>query len=280
MRVLIVGYGKLGSAFAQITRAAGHECWAISRSGRDAPHATMLRGDVTDPATIPKLDPVDAVVYCVSATERTDAGYRDAYPVGLRNIVNALHDSSEATRLLFVSSTGVYGQDDGSWVDESAATTPTRFQGARMVEAEHIALDSGLTASCLRLGGIYGPERTYLLDSVKRGAVQLDSQVRHWTNRIHSHDAARAMLHVLGLERAPQLLNVCDCEPALRDDVLRWIAARTGVSSQAPTEGGSEVLPRPETGKRVSVARLLDTGFAHAYPTFREGYGALPDHGP
>ncbi len=276
MRILIAGLGDLGAEVARLAAGAGHEVWGLRRSAAAPPAGVaLLRGDVTDPASLNPPADVDLVIYCVAAAARDEGAYQEAYPTGLSNVLHAVgQGGSGAARVLFVSSTGVYGDAEGAWVDEGTEPRPAGFTGRAMLEAEEVLLSSGFSGSSLRLGGIYGPGRTFLLDAVRAGRPFPAATVEHWTNRIHRDDAARAILHLAAGTDHPHVLNVVDPHPARRSEVLRWLASRLStelvLSADLPARGGSG-------DRRVSSKRLTSTGFEFRYPTFQAGYGELLD---
>jgi nucleoside-diphosphate-sugar epimerase len=176
-------------------------------------------------------------------------------------------------RFVFVSSTGVYAQQDGSWVDEDTPAEPREFSDRALLDGERAVLGGPLPATVLRLGGIYGPGRTRLIESVRRGEARVRPGL--YTNRIHRDDAAGALAHLLALaEPAPVYLGVDD-EPAAEADVLNWIADRLGL----PRPPASRAVPHDRLehrgNKRCRNARLRGSGYGFRYPTFREGYASL-----
>jgi nucleoside-diphosphate-sugar epimerase len=215
--------------------------------------------------------PFDALVYAAAADRSSEEAYRAAYVDGLRNALDAIGACGHPPRrVLFTSSTAVYAQQAGEWIDEESPTEPRHFNGLRMLEAERVLLGSGLRATALRLGGIYGPGRTRLVESVRRGRAP--ARPGRYTNRIHRDDAAGALRHLLGLALAgeplaPLYVGVDD-EPADEATVVEWLAARLGV----PAPVVSTAQP---SNKRCCNARLRATGYRFRYPSFREGYGAL-----
>jgi len=160
MRILIAGLGDLGTEVARLAVGEAREVFGLRRSPARAPGGvTLLRGDVTDPGTLELPPALDVAVYCVAADARNEGAYRRAYPEGLSHVLGALATESPEARVLFVSSTGVYGDAGGAWVDEETAPAPESFTGRAMLEAEAVLERSGFDGTSLRLGGIYGPGR-------------------------------------------------------------------------------------------------------------------------
>src|SRR5262249_35295810 len=143
---------------------------------------------------------LDVVVYAASPAGRDDAFYRTAYVEGLRNLLAALTARGQKPRrTIFVSSTAVYGQTRGEWVDETSPTQPTHSWGKRLLEAEALLRESGLSGVVLRLGGIYGPRRTRLVDEVRQGRAAVARGGPRYTNRIHREDCVGALDHLIEL---------------------------------------------------------------------------------
>ncbi|MFF1384572.1 SDR family oxidoreductase [Arthrobacter sp. NPDC058288] len=293
MTVLMAGCGDLGTEAGLRFAAAGHRVVGWRRSPAKLPPA--IEGVVAD-LTVPPLPPVPAdttaVVIAVAAGSPTEAAYRAAYVDGLSNVLDALerdreHDGaaspSPLRRVVFVSSTAVYGDADGGWVDESTTPAPGGFSGRIIREAEDLLhrrlLGTGITPVVLRLGGIYGPGRTRLIDQVRSGAATAPAEPRY-TNRIHRDDAAAAIVHLCTMtaEPGPVYLGV-DNDPAELGEVQRFLADELGLPrpSSDVSGGGGSAGGEPSRGgnKRCSNALLRSTGFEFAYPTFREGYRAI-----
>jgi nucleoside-diphosphate-sugar epimerase len=274
MRVLIAGCGDVGTAVGTELAAAGHEVWGIRRSpAAPPPGLRLLRGDLTQPATL-RAVPVglDVVVYAAGPDAPTDAAYRAAYVDGLRGLLQAVEQSGTMPRrIVFLSSTGVYGQTDGSWVDEASPTEPTDFRGRRLLEAERLLAAATLPATIVRLAGIYGPGRTRLLDRLRRGEATCAAAPRY-ANRIHRDDGAGAIRHVVELATAAPLYLAVDDGPADECEVLRWLACQLGLPPPrvAPASG-----PGRRSNKRCRNARLVASGYRFRYPTYRDGYAAL-----
>lgn len=288
MRCLVAGCGYVGSVLAAELAAGGHESFGLRRRPTGLPPGVRpVAADLCDrDALAAALPPdLDAVVYAAAADGREPAAYRRAYVEGLANLLALL--PRPGPRVVFTSSTSVYGQDDGSWVDEASPTEPPSETGRILLEAEATLAASGLPGVSLRLGGIYGPGRTGLLESVRSGKARLPAEPGHWTNRIHRDDAARALGHLLNLPRVDSVYLGIDDEPAELGTVLRWMAGRLGVAeppvaepavsdASASADRASVAVGRGlRTGKRCRNRRLRESGFVLRYPTFREGYDAI-----
>ncbi|NNL64617.1 MAG: SDR family NAD(P)-dependent oxidoreductase [Myxococcales bacterium] len=235
--------------------------------------------DLCDPPKLAAALPgeLDAVVYAVAADGRDVEAYRRAYVEGLSNLIAALPDGADAPRLLFTSSTSVNAQDGGAWVDETSPTEPTAPTARVLVEAEACVAGAPGSASILRLGGIYGPGRTRLLEQVRSGEARIPAGPPVFTNRIHRDDAAGALDHLLKLSSVDPVYLGVDDEPADLATVLRWLAERLGAPAPrvADEEGMDAAGRRRRTSKRCSNRRLREAGYAFRYPSFREGYGAM-----
>ena len=171
-KILVAGCGKLGGRIAQalVGRAQG---FGLRRDIRRIPSGvTGIAADLSRPGSLrPALpDALDVVIYCLTPSQYDEAGYRTAYVTGLRNLIDAL-GSRPLTRLLFISSTSVFAQNDDSWVDENSPADPDRFTGQQILQGERTALNSGHPATVVRFSGIYGPSRQRFLEEVLEGRM-------------------------------------------------------------------------------------------------------------
>lgn len=276
-QILIAGCGDVGTALGLVLAARGDRVWGLRRDPSSLPAVIHpVSADLTDPSTLRTLPAgLDAVVYAAAAGGRDDARYRAIYVDGVRNVIDALVAGGQApARLLFTSSTGVYGQTDGGWVDEAASTEPTGFSGRRVLEGEQLVRATPWPSTVVRLGGIYGPGRTFLLRLARTGApLPPASAAPRYTNRIHRDDAAGLLAHVLGSTELPGVLNGVDDDPAPYDEVLTWICHHAGWPPP-PRDAAATVAGRGGN-KRVANRALHACGYALRYPSYREGYAAL-----
>ena len=277
MRVLIAGCGYVGSALARRLVAAGHEVFGLRRTPDDLPDGVHpIAADLSQRATLrPLPEPLDAVAYTAGADRFDEASYKAAYVDGVRHFLAALEEQRLLPqRVLFTSSTAVYGQQEGEWIDEGSPALPRGFSGRCLLEGERLVWAAGHPGLVVRLGGIYGPGRTRLIENVRGGTATL-REGPYYTNRIHRDDCARALEHLLGLASPQPLYLGVDCEPADEALVLQWLAERLGVPPPTRARTRDSARLRRSGSKRAANDRLLATGYRFLYPTFREGYSAL-----
>lgn len=270
MRVLVIGCGYVGLPFAQALARLGHEVHGTRRSAFADDIVTPHCLDVTDRRSFDALPREwDWIVYTPSSSRGDAAVHQAVFVDGTRNLLNWL--DTESPRLLFTSSTSVYPQTDGGWVDEESPDEPTDGTGANLAVAEELFLDSGRAATLLRVAGIYGPGRGYLYRQFLKDEAVMTGDGTRWINMIHRDDVVGALLAALTLE--PGIYNAADDEPVTQRAFFEWLAEQLG--KPMPPEGESQKRKRAVTHKRVSNAKLKAAGWSLKYPNFRDGYGAL-----
>jgi len=285
-RILIAGCGDVGATLGQSLSAAGHEVWGLKRHPADLPPGIQpLAADLTDPATLTVLPPaLDGVVYSAAAASFSEAAYQAAYVAGVRNLLDALRRAGQQPhRLLFTSSTSVYAQHQGEWVDEDSPAEADGFSGRCIRAGEQWVWDSGWPAVVVRFGGIYGPGRTRLIASVRAGTATRPAGPPLYTNRIHRDDCARVLEHLLFLPEPAPLYLAVDDDPAPLGEILSWLAAQLDapeppLAANLPLKPGAaagDPALRMRASKRCRNARLRASGFQFRYPSYRDGYAAL-----
>lgn len=269
LRILIAGCGYVGEAAGDLFHAAGWEVegWVHSKESAarlsSKPYLIRLvdisqRGQVADETKV-----FDAVIHCASSRGGNAEMYRDIYFNGVRNLLSAF----PAARILFTSSTSVYGQCDASWVTEQSETKPLRETSRILLETEQLILNEGGIVA--RLAGIYGPGRSALLRKFLNGTAMVDPENDRFVNQVHRDDIASALF--LLLNREPQLCaqiyNVVDDEPMLQTDCYRWLAQKLN-RPPPPIGRSAQQHKRGDTNKRVSNSKLRQLGWNPRYPTF------------
>jgi len=273
-RILLAGCGDLGLRVAARLLAQGDEVWALRRRPPPGspPGLRWLGADLTAPHTLAGLPAgITRLVYLPAPEARDKAAYRALFVDGLRLLLEAL-DGRALRQVLLVSSSAVYGEHDGDWVDEATPPAPPGFNGALLLEAEQWLAAQPVPSTVLRLAGLYGPGRLHLVERLRAGAVRVPREAPHWANRIHVDDAAAAIVHLLRLPTTEPLYLGVDDTPLPLDELYDFLAQL--VDAPLPAEGP------PPTGvgsKRLSNARLRASGWAPQWPDARDGYAALLD---
>ena len=293
MRVVIVGCGYVGLELSRQLAECDHDVTGVRRSeaGREAIEAvseridsgsiSAARADATDPQSLTSLPDADAVIFAASSGGRGAKAARAVYVEGLRCVIEE-YGSRETPpeRLVYTSSTGVYGDHDGAWVDEGTAINPTTEKTRVLAEAERVAVEAttefGMDGTVARFAGLYGPDR-YRLDRYLNGPV-----TSGYLNMVHRDDAAGAIRYLLEADRArDESVLVVDNEPVDKHAFADWLADECGVErpekqskSERIADGDLSMAAtrRIQTSKRCSNDRLRSFGYDFAYPTFREGY--------
>lgn len=267
--ILIIGCGDLGAPLGQQLIAQGHRVTGLKRQPPAAESAIRyIAADITDAAALQALGgSFDLVFFIVSADGRNENSYRAVYETGLSNVLERL----AAVPLIFVSSTSVYGQTQGEWVDEASEAEPDNVNSRLIRQAEREVLAANPRNVIVRFSGIYGPGREHLVRlAASQPAIQKDPP--YYTNRIHQEDCV-GVLAFLGLQRlAGAELDSCylasDDDPAPLWEVVSWLAERQHCPSPVIKEVGEEAAKN----KRCRNARLKALGYRFLYSGYRQGY--------
>lgn len=271
MSVLIAGCGDVGSRLARTLAARGEDVIALRRSARPvAEGVRTLAADLADPVTLRSLpDDIDRVVYLPTPDARTPEAYRRVFIDGACHLLDRL-DSPGLRRFVFVSSSAVYGDHGGGWVDEGTPPAPAGFNGEVLLEAEQALAARAVPSCVLRLAGLYGPGRLHPVERLRGGQARVPRAEPFWANRIHVDDAAAALAHLLALDRPEPLYLGVDDAPLPLHVFYDDLARRLGLPPPAEGPGPSGI-----GNKRLRNARLRASGFMPHWPDAREGYAAL-----
>jgi nucleoside-diphosphate-sugar epimerase len=275
MRVLVAGLGWLGEAVARELAAAGHEVTGVRRRFPDeaALQAAGIRPlpcDLADFHAVRRLPDVQGVVVCAAPHAHGEDAYREAYV----DINQALLEryAGSLSAYVYTSSTSVFGQGDGVEVDEDTPVHPVGATAEILVEAEHRVRGAAATvpSRVVRLSGLYGPGRTGLLERVRTGQLALGDDELQWMNFCHRDDAVSFVRAALESGAAGAVYHGSDAHPALRRDVVWWMAGRLGI--EPTVRRGTP----PGASRRVLSEKSRRTlGIALRYPSYREGFEAL-----
>lgn len=271
VQVLIMGCGGVGTALGLQLLAAGYSVSGVRRTINQLPQGIHgIAADLHQPDSLKALPGADYVVYCAAASKHNEVGYRATYIDGLKATLAALPQPPK--QLFFTSSTGVYHQHNHEWVDEQSDCQPHRFSGQLMLEAEQVALDSGIAASVVRFSGIYGPGRNRLLNNVKQG-IGAKTEPLSYSNRIHVEDCAGVLAHLISYHGAGHALApvylASDDTPVPLSEVTDWLAQQLDVPINERSIGGFA------GSKRCDNSLLKGTGYRFRYPGYKEGWQAM-----
>lgn len=289
--VMIFGCGYIGTALAEVLMVAGVRVGALTRN---AEKAARLRELGVQEVLVAELDDTDwhdqllesyeSVVNCVSSAGGGIAGYRKSYLEGQRSILKWAKGRSIQS-YLYTSSTSVYPQDGGVSVDETADTSDAPPTGQVLCESEQLLAGAGAALGAwyvLRLAGIYGPKRHYLLDRLRSGEAEIPGVGDTLLNLIHRDDVVAAICTVLA-DFVPEnsgIYNVSDNQPATKAELVAWLAEQ--LQQPPPRFDPEHVSPRLQRrggrmpSRRVSNLKLRQAfGWSPKYDDFRAGYRAL-----
>lgn len=274
-KCLLLGFGDILKRLSPLI-IERYNITGVRRSAGQFPQVRLVKGDCSQGDFMKSILSVDfdTIVITMTPDEFSDEGYQRAYVQPVKVLLETLMLTKQSPRLIIlVSSTSVYGQQEGEWVDENSPTAPTHFSGQRLLEAEKWLQESNYPSCVVRFSGIYGPSRNRLIEQVKSG-YGTDPEPVLFSNRIHADDCARVLAHLMCESQLDSDLYLAtDCEPAPMHEVKQWLAQQLDLP---PGYLQPKALKRNlRSSKRCSNRRLLATGFRFLYPTYRDGYGAL-----
>jgi nucleoside-diphosphate-sugar epimerase len=282
--LMILGCGYVGEKLAKTCMAKGMKVTGTTRSEARAEELRALGVDavvVESPEFLPDalLQQCDAVLDSIPLT-RDASGMRAPQLEWLPKIDPKLPNIQWAG---YLSTTGVYGDADGAWVDESFPCNPSSERGSERLAAEQAWLSSGLPAEVFRLAGIYGPERSIVSRLRAGGYKAVRWQPEHWSNRIHVDDIVAALVAAMHAPRRARICNISDDEPLSHADYVIEMAQLVGAPPPqilTPEAGEKELSPAMldffRDNKRVSN-RLLHKELLPKlkYPSFRDAVDGM-----
>jgi nucleoside-diphosphate-sugar epimerase len=280
---LVIGCGYLGRRVAALWQAQGRRVHATTRRPEEAvafraQALTPIVCDVLDVAGLKALPAVETVLYAVGFDRTSGATMRAVYVEGLANTLAQL---PRPRRFLYVSSSSVYGQTDGDWVDEDSPTEPQEESGRIVFAAEELLRVRLPEAIVLRFSGIYGPGRLLRRQTIERGEP-IVGDADTWLNLIHVEDGARAVLAAEELGQPGQVVNICDDVPVRRRDFYTELARALGappphfvaVPPDQPTP------PHEKANRRIRNLRMKEElRVTLRYPDYRQGLSTTLEGG-
>ncbi|MDB5347656.1 MAG: dependent epimerase/dehydratase family protein [Schlesneria sp.] len=266
MQKLIVGCGYLGGRVADIWIAQGHQVHALTRSSERATEFSRrginpIIGDLCDLASLPDLPAVETILFAVGYEKSSRRTRQQVQLTGLQNVLARV---ASADRLVYISSSSVYGQSAGEWVDETSDCQPVQPGGISCLETERWLMSaipdstSVTRANVLRLSGIYGPDRLLSRIESLRSGEALSGSGTEWLNLIHVDDAAVAVIACELHGKPNQTFLVSDDQPISRADYYGLLASLVGAPSPRFDPGGNPSRGSGGINKRCRNKRLRE----------------------
>lgn len=287
MNILILGLGYSAGFFARAALAKGWEVTGTVRSAekaaelsREGIRTLVFGGFAVSSALAKAVAEADAVLVSVQPAEDGDPA--------LGPLRAALTAAPNLRWIGYLSTIGVYGDQDGAWIDEATPPAPTNARTRQRVEIEdawlELGRDSGRPVQIFRLSGIYGPGRN-AITKLRAGTANRLIKPGQVFNRIHVDDIAGVLMASLAQPRNGAIYNVTDDEPGPPQDVITFAAELTCLEPppEIPFEQ-ARLSPMAASfygeSKRVSNALVKrEFGYAFRYPTYREALRALAEAG-
>lgn len=277
--IFIIGCGDIGLRVARLWQARGAAVQALARSAESAVRLSAagispISGDLDDPASLATLPINGATVYYFAPPPgqgETDPRMRAFVAAGLR-----------PARLIYISTSGVYGDRDGAWVDEDTPPAPGTDRARRRLDAETVlrtwGRESGVLVNILRVGGIYGPGR-WPLERLRAGTPVLREEECGYTNRIHADDLAATCVAAADRGGADRIYNVSDGRNGTMTQYFYAVADRFGLPrppaltlAQAMQQLSPAMLSYLTESRRMDNRRMLvELGVTLRYPDLAAG---------
>jgi nucleoside-diphosphate-sugar epimerase len=269
--ILIAGCGDLGSGLSTELIAQGHVVTGIRRTKNKFPNGVIgITGDLVEMSD-DALPDADVVFLIMTPNGRNEEAYRAAYFDTAQVLIRRYRDMAKQPKVFFVSSTSVYGQSQGEWIDETTPAQPTSATAKILLETEQ-SLSAAFSSVAVRCSGIYGSGRYRLLETVLSGK---DWEANSWTNRIHRDDVVSALVllanSALTDKTIPAQVIVTDQTPVSMWEVKLWLATCLGSKVAVSSSEGFV----PTSGKRIQGQYLLSQGWRLQYPSYVAGYHEL-----
>jgi len=272
LKILFAGCGDIAQRAASRSR---HQSFGLRRNPNSLPAEIVpIAADITDSVKLVSVLDLGFDVVAVTLTPGafTEQAYRESYLMAAEALSQAIAATEHRPQLvIWVSSTSVYGNNQGAWVNEDSATAPQSFSGKLLLQAEQLIAGLPCKHCIVRFSGIYGPGRTRMLGQIKAGKGR-PAQPEQWSNRIHSDDCGGVINHIISRfaagEAVDSLYLATDSAPVTQHDLRSWMAEQMGISL-------TDELVEQKAVRRCSNRRLLESGYQFIYPSYREGYLAL-----
>lgn len=272
-KLLVIGCGKLGQKLGLLAKKTPLDLLGFKRKKITSTNIRIEQQDIFDKSFFDKvkIHSPDFILYSLSADEQSEKSYRRNYVEGLKQVIKSIKYINNFQHLFFVSSTSVYGDNNDQFIDEFSETSPKNFRGTILLEAENLLNTVKFNSTVLRLSGIYGSGRNYMI-KLSQDAESWP-KVDRWTNRINEDDAANFIIFLLNQclqgEIPEKLYLLTDKEPVTLFRLLNWIRQNLNLKNKI------NITSDPILGKRLRSSIIPSLKFEYKYPTYKQGYKVL-----
>lgn len=279
--IFVIGSGDIGCRIARLWQQQGAQAKTLGRSTAPCGGTTgHIRADLDQPATLTGLPTANAVIYFTAPPPAQ--GSADPR---MKNFLAAIDPTALPQRFIYISTSGVYGDCNGEWIDESRPLNPQQPRSQRRVAAEETliawAIEHNVATVILRVGGIYGPGRLPL-ERLRNGMTILQRDIAPWSNRIHADDLARVCVAAAHAPQRHAVYNVSDGHPTTMSDYFIRVAEAGGLPAPREVDWttaeqtmSAEMLSYLHEAKRLDNSRMLrELNLTLLYPTLTEGLKA------
>ena len=274
-KIMVMGCGDVGMGLAERLVASGHEVTGVRRTLQtQSSEVNFIQADVTNAEQVEALNfCVDGLVYILSPTGRDISAYTDVFKIGVEHVLSAAKQQNPALPIFFISSTRVYAQQQGEWVNEQSVTEPMDERGRLLLQAEGMFLAFNEHTTVVRFSGIYG-RSNYLIKQLEKG-TEVQKEPPYYTNRIHREDCISVLEFLLTKQLNGECLDriylASDQDPAEKWNVASYITKKLGL----PSCGGQVLDKTANRNKRIDSRQLIEAGYQFRYATYKQGYEAV-----
>ena len=286
-KIIIFGCGYIGTSFAMRAMSLGAQVTALTHNSIQA---QKLKGQGVETVVAELRETgwhtqlvgkFDFALNCVGSSSRDIKGYQESYLEGMRSIMVWSRSNAIGT-FLYTSSTSVYPQNHGELVDELASKDGIREEARILLDTEKVLMDEVVSYGnisryfILRLSGIYGPTRHYLLDQIRSGEVS--TSLDCYLNIIHQEDVVSAIeaCFAASAKQESAIYNCSDNHPALKRDVIEWVCKLYSIQLPKMNADASSKRKLGALNRKICSQRLINViGWKPRYSSYKEGYKAI-----
>lgn len=277
MRIFIIGFGDIGRRVALLERKNGNEVTALARNPQEMEGISTLRADLDHPATLRDLPGGNRLIYYFAPPPAEGTVDRR-----MQNWLDSLSPGDPPRKIIYISTTGVYGDQRGGRVDEATPPAPRTARAKRRLDAERrLQRWSGerdVPLVILRVGGIYSRERLPI-EGIRRRRPVLRREESPFSNRIHADDLARVCVAAGHRRTESTLYNVTDGQQSTMTDYFHAVADALGLPrcpeitrEEAENRLSPAMLSYLDESRRVDNGKMLrELGITLRHPDLRHG---------